>query len=699
MPTFIVQTDHGNLRINAATPAEARHIAENTPPPPAATQGVGAGGHVQNAQGIGERIYRAGDQAGQGAQDAILSQLTRLTPQGLVASPVEDVANIAGLLNSLGIHQAAGVQHGANRVADTINPARHLAQVAHTSPAPANEAERWAYTGGSMLPMAMAPGSIPQRVASVALPTAGAEGGGDLAAYLASQYNNGQPSTGQIDPNAARVAGRMVGGAAGGIASGALGPRPATRLVGAEMQTHTPADIGLARALMERDQRLPTGGIGMMGDEALAAAAPDRAGGVQRLMQAVSTTPRGGARMANQTAGRYGRVRATTLGVADQIAPEPVSPAVTGVAAQTAATDALTNLQNARTAETRPLYDRARFQYPDPEQVAQVQTDLRARGDEDQTGLVGPQLNAVARQIDPTWNIDNLSRFTKYQRDRADIPLGQTDALPRELSGAVGGAAGRLADILRQNPDQAAADARFAQISRDVVDPAMNGPLGDISRTADPQAQGRALYPTAPSEGQPADTVSALQRLAGQNRTSGPALTRSRLVDALNEQGQLLQTGENPMAGARTVTHLAANPEQAATFHAGVQEVAPNAAPVVRDLFDVLRATGSRLNQGSTTAANLQGLGNLDTAGPVLQGIRTILQPRQTATRLGNAMTSARVNRNAEDIINLFSQDPAGFEQDALRARGLTSPGTEGYMTLLKALMAAQAANQQQGGQ
>jgi hypothetical protein len=75
-------------------------------------------------------------------------------------------------------------------------------------PAPQTKAGEYAKTFGQMTPNAIAPGSIPQRVASVVLPGLGMQGAGDAAKSLGAS-----PAL----TDAARVLGGLVGGAASGL--------------------------------------------------------------------------------------------------------------------------------------------------------------------------------------------------------------------------------------------------------------------------------------------------------------------------------------------------------------------------------------------------------------------------------------------------------------------------------------------------
>lgn len=696
-------------------PWAVRHASFGAPamrPPPAPPpRRRSFGEEVGHALGTVNRLV---DQTGQGAQDAIVSTATRVSsPQGVLAGMLSDTAGLGQMgANAFG---DAGARAGmtrlrtqADRLADRLNPSRHLVDVLPRSAPPTSGMERGAYTLGSNLPFGLMPGGLAARLGSVALPTVGTEAGGAAARYGADQWNAGQPDpTHRVDAGQIEDAGRAAGGAAGGLGTALLRPPSPVRLSGEALQNHTPADIALARALMEDSQALPGGGIRVYGDEALARTAPSRAGDVRGLMQSVSSTARGGPMLADQVAGRPAEVRAATMGTADQIAPRVADPAALGVAAQGAADTALTGIRQDINAQARPHYDALPAQLVPGQQFAQMLEIPSFRMALDEV-RGNPLLNARLEGL-PNNSMAVVNEVMKrISRNETASTVSETNpggdntiaGVHREGQASVNTLVDQLTEAGQLPGDYQAARGIVATGRQQDLAPAQAGPLGRISRTDQAPQQATALYPTAPPEGQPNITVQALRGMEPHAPGVGADLTRLRLVDALNEQGQDLQTGQNPNAGARTVTHLAANPEQAATYRAGVEQVAPDALPTVDSLFEALRATGTRLNQGSTTAANQQGVASLDAAGPMLTaGTAAVSTPRINLDRIQGWLQRNRVNANAEGIINLFANNPAAFEREAMAARQATGPGTEGYTTLIKALMAARNANQAENRQ
>ena len=570
---------------------------------------------------------------------------------------------------------------------------------------PSSEVAAISGRAGATAPFALTPGGI--------LPTIVGFLTGEGARY-------GSRAAGATDDQQETAA--TFGNIAGGTLSTPLvRARPADRIVRDATQDLTPQDFRQARALMEDARGLPNGGLRLGGDEAVSQVAPGRSAPLQGRMRQLSRTSRGARAIGRVTAERPAQVRATTTGVADQIAPVAQDPAILGVRAKDAATGAIRRAEADRTAAVDPLYRRADLQYPDPIGIMDIADALRARARQDRTGLIAPGAVEMADAIMgpqaptpagataaagggaatpapapapyPTLNVENAARLRRYYRDTSEIPLGEPGALNRETAGVIGGASQRLQEVLLQNPDYAAAENLYAQISRDTVDPMMAGPVGQMTRTDAPGAASPMLYPSAPREAQPARTVHSLQALEGQDPGVGAQLTRSHLISALDAGMTRNRGGVSPTAGANVANRVAGNPEQQATFQAGVDTVAPQASQNVATLIEALRATGTRLGEGSPTATDTAAIQDIGAMDAPMQGAITLAQPFRAPARANGALSNAYVEWNARDIMNMMNQDPAAWERTMLdlpnRQRNMQ------ITALIKALAAGQATEDQ----
>lgn len=349
----------------------------------------------------------------------------------------------------------------------------------------------------------------------------------------------------------------------------------------------------------------------------------------------------------------------------DNIAPEGTDPALLGSQGQEAATGALRQLESNRTAATSPLYQAA-----DPQNVTlsvlrngagQTLDQVAAA---DKTGLIGPELTRFKALISnpdgtPITDVANLSRALKFTRERINLPPGATNAIDRQTSGILGPFLDQLEAHLNTVQPYDQANTLYRDISRSTVNPAMQGPLKGVQNAANPADQGGALYPTQPAEGQPANTVQAIDRLHAQSPGLPADLTRAYLARALNEQTQDNIPGQNEWGGPKFAANVQGNPLQGETLRAGVGAVAPKAVPQLNDTMDVLGAMGTRLRPGSETFEKLQAAGQTQLPHSIIGGIGKI------ASLLAGDK-SAAANRY---IVQQLTSDPSEWNAILQRAR------------------------------
>lgn len=427
------------------------------------------------------------------------------------------------------------------------------------------------------------------RTAQVVGPAAGSEAG----AYGAKKLGGNE--------EAGRLAGALIGGGVGSLG----GARQEAKILAGASKGATPQQLAQATALGEKAQGV---GVPLTMAEGVQAKAP--ATKMNHLARNIEGSAEG-APIRQRMAERPPKVRAAGAKALDAITPAK-DPVRVSLDAQDEATAALNKLELARSQAVNPEYAAAGPKEVDTAQLAELVKDIRTQAAGDKTGLISPSLNALADRLAPggvpTADVENLDRIRKYYRDTMSLPPGSQGALNREESGAVNTYLQRLSSedgtgLLDQIPEFAAGKAKYADISNQTVDPAMAGPLGDISgknplAARDVPALTRqtgALFPDAPPEGQAAVTGQALDQLPN----SGPDLVRQFLAKQLAEGTQDLQGGANEWGGAGFASKIAGNPEQSATLAAALDRV--GGKDEVTGLLDVLGATGTRLHPGSPT--------------------------------------------------------------------------------------------------
>lgn len=617
--------------------------------------GLGMGGRAQGMPFNGDVMQMAGDAAGfvAGHMPGLSQQDRDLLRRGLPAA-VTVARRASGPMT----------MRGPSGTPTSGEIAEH--PVLGIGYQPQTEPGRWAYTAGSMVPSALAAKNPFGIAANIALPTVGAEG-----SRLAAHAMGASSGMEQL----AHVAGGMAGGMAAGLVNS---PSPMQRLVAENASRAgvrwparpemTDASIQSTRNLMQQGLDLPNGGVQLAGDEAAIVRAPTEAQGLRALARTATATPAGAPIAGAFAAERPAQVRNATMGVADMIAPPIGDNASLGLRAQGAADQAIRALEAERTAATSPMYQAAGQQMPDQDAVRAALARAIEQADADQTGLLGPLGNA-AEAVSPDWDIENLTRYARNLRDNAAIPAGQPGALSREMSGAQGGLANALLDAARANPSQAAADARYAELSRTTVDPALAGPLGQIAparapappRAADASAAGRALMPNAPPEGHLANALAAVQGMDAQSPGVGAQLTRQRLVDALNEVGQDIQSGPNPMGGANVRANLYGNPYQREVVQGVVDQVAPQARQPLDNLMEVLQATGTRGGPSSPTAPLTQGMKDMGAGNTIMELFKGDARMRSIPSMVDTLGERLRLNQRSQEILNFFQSSPDDF--------------------------------------
>lgn len=573
--------------------------------------------------------------------------------------------------------------------------------------APSTGAGEFAGRAGAAAPYMLMPGGQ--------LPTILGFGAGE-AAGAAAQAGGANPD--QVE--AARFGGNTAGAFA---ALPFTGARPSERVlrnatVGPEpilpWQRRSPAmdlsdapgsDLNLAVALMRRSRALPNDGINVYGDEALAQVTGPRAGALQTVVRQASRAPEGSRRAAAQLAGRPDEIRNATMGVADQIAPPVVDPAALAVRAQQGAGDALTAIRRDINTQARPHYDALENQLVPGGEFAELlrNTSFRqALSEVRNDPILNQRIRLLPNNSMATVNevFKRMSRNETATEQSPTNPAGDNTAagVHAENEGAARAVIDGLINSGQLPPDFNLARELVARGRQTRLEPAVAGPLGDIAGSGRPaaagvQAQSAALYPAAPPEGMPAATVAAIRALDGQQPGVAGALTRSHLVDALEQGMRRVQGGDNPRGGANVANRLAGNHAAENTFLAGVNEVAPGAVGATDDLVRVLRATGTRAPEGSQTATDVTGMSDLGAGELPMEAFRAAVSPHQLPGRWNNMLDRWQVNSNAGEIMRVLGLPPDEF---AAYMRNLPNAGGRNRnLGLAKALLAAQAMQQQ----
>lgn len=542
------------------------------------------------------------------------------------------------------------------------------------------------------------PGGLPTRAAR-ALPTA-ARRAGEYAADLTRgavipgvvSEAAGQATEGTSFEAPARIAGALVGnvGAAAGRAAGA--PENVLR------RAAGPADaIDWERAVaLQNNSR----GVALTGPEAIAQA-QGGASALPNLQRVVEGSVEGRAATAPFFSARPGQVDTAVDDVLNLISPQSNNPSLLGPRASQAATDAIGDVEAARTAAVRPTYAAADLDNVPVAGVQAILDDIAAVTAADTTGVLSGPLNDLRNRLiaqpaqagqpatrtpvmgpngqvtrytqtpavdpvpaRPATDIENLDRTRKYFRDRMDLPQIGQDAITKEQNAAVTAQLTRLDDLMTQHSgNYAAGKQQYADITRDVVDPVALGPLGKVAAANETATAGNAILPQNPMTGSGDETIDAVRRLVAQDPETTTGLIRQNLGDRYAKAATDTQEGANEFVGAKFHKDVAGNRPRRETLDA-VMSALPDqrAALSMPELLDVLQATGRRKPIGSATEFNRALNADLGTGSPMGRALNLLKSGGASfLTNAGDVGNRMLLRNSLGNLADLFT-DPHSVE-------------------------------------
>ncbi|MDM9629773.1 hypothetical protein QTL95_28215 [Rhizobium sp. S152] len=508
-----------------------------------------------------------------------------------------------------------------------------------------------------------------------------------VASEAAGQFTEGT----SLEPYA-RVAGALVGNVGAAAASAASAPESAlVRALG------DPDAIDWDRAARLQDNGT---GVRLTGAEAI-----DQAQGgstsLPTLQRVVEGSVDGRSAMGPFFRDRPAQVDSAVGNVLDMIAPQSPNPSVLGPRASEAATNAIRDVEQARTAAVRPAYTAANAETVPEDAVQNILASIDSAIASDTTGIMARPLgelrrHLIAEQAQPgqpatrspvtgpdgqvtrytmtpavpavperaITDIGNLDRVRKFFRDRMDLPQIGQDAITKEQNAAVTSILQQIDDAMTNASDNfAAGKQQYADITRETVQPIAEGPLGRVAAANTTGSAGDALMPHNPMTGSGDETLDAVRRLVAQDPDTTTGLVRQTLADRFARASTETQEGSREFAGAKFRKDVAGNQPRdellAAIFRGLPDQAAGEAMP---ELLDVLQATGRRKPIGSATEFNRAA--NADLAqGSLSQRAANAIGSLGASfvTNAGDALKRAALGRNVVTLANLFT-DPRSVQ-------------------------------------
>jgi hypothetical protein len=345
----------------------------------------------------------------------------------------------------------------------------------------------------------------------------------------------------------------------------------------------------------------------------------------------------------------------------------PVMPSTAGLTAQRAAEGALTNVSRDINVAEQPYYQAANQRSVAPADLAPIVGDpafqraaqrvwddpIRSRDIAGMGPTQVPVLIAVRKEL--------------ARMEDAAMSPGAGLTPDRELARNITPTRARLdAIITNAAPEYGQALGVGAGLREQRLDPLRVGPVGDIARSTDIQSQGKALFPSVPPEGMPAETTRAMGLLGQADPNAPPMIVRQHLASefAKANQARNAAPGYNPAEwnAARFAAQISGNPIQRDTLQAGIGSLPGGQASAneLNTLLDVFRAQGQRQRPGSLTAFNAKGLEDMAAASPS----RALGEAVATANPVGlwqnlkDNFERMRLERRSEELARGILSDP-----------------------------------------
>jgi hypothetical protein len=291
----------------------------------------------------------------------------------------------------------------------------------------------------------------------------------------------------------------------------------------------------------------------------------------------------------------------------------------------------------------------------------------------------------------PVTDIENLDRARKYLRDKVDLPPIAAEATPKEAGGTIN----KLLDDLRTEMENASAPfaagkTEYQRISRDVVDPLLKSPTGQLATTDAFEKQKQILFAPDPLPGSERHVGQAVSSVVKTDPVAAQNLVNMKIRQSFEEATQNLTGGPAQFGGPKFVASLTGNGQQRKNLEAAVKAL-PNGTVVwggFNRMLNILEAQGRRQSVGSQTEFNK--LLNKDIgSGGVGDIVALTASPGKWWSVAQDAYQQFRYGKNTELFANLFTSPEAVKE---LRKIAQLSPGSPKTQAVISNLIVSRIA-------
>lgn len=263
-----------------------------------------------------------------------------------------------------------------------------------------------------------------------------------------------------------------------------------------------------------------------------------------------------------------------------------------------------------------------------------------------------------------------------YRNNRNKLETGPfTTSEDRTRAGILGPQVQSLKSLINEvSPSIAEGRQKYADASRDVVDPLKLGQVGKLARSDDFRQQVGTLLPEAPLDVTPSVVKRTADTLGAQDPNILARTLAQYLRGTFNEANQSNTGGQNVFGGAKFAAKVAGNPTQEQNLVQAVKSSGARPDPL-QDALAIFRAQGMKPPVNSATTANAA------EAAKMGGMVSLLTRPITAVPHMVDNWRNGWATKTLAEVLS----DPAGLKliRELARENGTYSPAQQQLMVNL----------------
>lgn len=297
-----------------------------------------------------------------------------------------------------------------------------------------------------------------------------------------------------------------------------------------------------------------------------------------------------------------------------------------------------------------------------------LDSDIRLAGPTTEGKILKAFRDEIAPEGKPIILPSQLESVYRANRDKLNPGVNATSA-ERTQAGILQAHVSKLDKLIQEvSPAIREGRSKYAEISREKIDPMMASQVGKLTRSDEFRQQANTLLPENPLDVTPAVIERTVKTLSAQD----PDITRRFIAQYLRGTFNESSGGgvsNNAFGGYQFAKKVADNPGQQANLIKAIE--ASGAKPAaIQDALEVFRAQGTRPPVNSATSANLS-----ESAAMGSKMADILMRPFKT---VGGAVDTWRNGMATKELAKALS-DPNSVQrlQELARSNGTYNPLTQ----------------------